>query len=200
MYIISGLTSEQNQLFHQHINDAKAMVRSFYLPSWSSDDLDSLAFEALLYAAMHYDDTRGMKFTTYLFSIISYYIRSPDLLRKVKVLPPAQTVEEGGRKKRIFRQDQPVSLNMPTVDELTLVDLLEDLDLVKVDDDILYKDVLENVKAVLTDREWLIINKIAEGYLKKEVADMIGVTQPRMSTILKSIYEKVAPIVRGIDV
>lgn len=142
------------------------------------DDCYQLASIGLFKASKTFEDGKGAKFQTWAHSHINNEIRNE--LRRTQrhsseMLFIGSTNEDG--------EDTGTSIE----------DFgYEDEGFAQVEDRIVYGKVAEAIKAVLTDREWDILCKIAiDGVEQWKIAEMYGFQQPHVSRIMKGIRRKV---------
>ena len=175
MFLISALNKDQLENFNKHQEDAKAFVRTFPLRSWDNEEKDSLAYDALYYAAEHFNPDKGMSFKSFLYQVVS---------SKYKSL----FVKEKKKKEKEVSIETPV--RGPKGEDIALKDILEDISDVRKSDYLKYLTIDEALHQSLNDKELLILRKASEGYTMAEIAPEIGVTEARISTIIKGIRDK----------
>lgn len=158
----------------------KTQLRRFNL--LNDPDAESLGYEALWSAAESYDEARGYKFSTYatccIYNILGSYIRTKNKKRQLEV----------------------ISYNNPVGDD---DDFLSVLSLVanSVEDTYLNAELKQKIHeaaefiaaGIRSDNQLAIFTVWREsGYLlaEKEVARIVGVSQPYVSQILSTMRAK----------
>jgi len=167
-----------NNLLENNLNLAKsAAIFWSRRTSLDYDDCYQLASIGLLKASRTFEDGKGAKFQTWAHSHINNEIRNE--LRRTQrhsseMFLIGSTNEDG--------EDSGVSIE----------DFgYEDEGFTHVEDRIVYGEVGQVIKSVLTEREWDIVCKIAEGVEQWKIAEIYGFQQPHISRIMKGIRRKV---------
>jgi len=180
--ILAALNEKELKLFNEYMDDAKAIVRSFPTASLlDQGELDSLAYKGLYYAAQNWDPKKGTSFGSYLYTVLNSFRFHKEYLPQT-------------------RQEE-ISLETPVHGtDIAIKEILQDLESVKMDNYILYKNAIEEIKERLDDREWDILNMAAEGYKGYEIAQKYGISAVRVHKILEGIRAKLEDIVEGIGI
>lgn len=71
----SQLTDDQKKLIEENLEFAhKVALKSDFARSLNSDDVIDIATEALVKAAMHFDQKKGVKFTSFAYRVIMNFL------------------------------------------------------------------------------------------------------------------------------
>lgn len=178
----SGDMEARNILIERNLRLVVHIAKK-YSHSHDVDDLISIGSIGLIKAVSTYDNTKGNRFATYAARCIQNEILMH--LRSSKKLQNEVSLEEPiGRDKE--------------GNAISLIDILENEDadtFEKVDLKFRVKQLYENVKNVLTDRERVIIGLrygLGNGKEKtqKEIAKMLNISRSYVSRIEKKAIEK----------
>lgn len=135
------------------------------------DDLFSVGLIGVVKAVNTFKPDKGVKFTTYAASVIRNEILVT--FRKKRIIP-------------IFSLDEPCGLGNGN-----LADFSEMIaDSRRFEEEVIVDMQMKQVLSALNDREKKIISLIMDGKTQYEIADILGLSQSRISRIIKSIYKK----------
>lgn len=187
---------------------AKAVARRFaylrpgLLGHVELQDLEQFALLGLWDAAKTYDRTKSGEFTGYAFRIVP--LRMLDHLRKELPLTRGQVkqinehgymlTDHGERLEphKVVPLDQHVSDS--TDSDITFVDILADTSLLPLDAGLITeadKEIIQGAMTRLPEREEFVLYLIMwEGLSQTVVADMLGVTEGRVSQLIKQAVDR----------
>lgn len=135
------------------------------------EDLYSVGIVGLCKAINGFDASKGVKFNTYAVRAIQYEILKS--FRKKRIIPTISL-------------DEPHKL--ANEDEVSYADMIADNK--SFEEDVLADMQYEEIMNMLLDREQKIISLRMDGKTQKEIAEILCISQPYISRVIKSAYKK----------
>lgn len=151
----------------ENINLVYYMFNKYFKQyQYLKDDLISEGLLALCRAEKYFDETKGIKKSTYLSKAI--YMAMYKYLQKEQ------------------RHDNEVSLynSVPDSEELSFIDMIAAPDV--IDDFLLH----ESVSQMITDQEKQILDLYSKGYSQIEIGEMFNMNRRQVMWIIKRIRKK----------
>lgn len=135
------------------------------------EDLYATGLVGVVKAVNTFNPDRGVKFSTYTTTIIRNEILMT--FRNKRIIPA-------------FSLDE--SCNLGDGEEVSYADMIADDK--RLEDDVIADMQAATMMGFLSDREKKIISLRMSGKTQREIAKILGLHQPRVSRIIKSVYEK----------
>ncbi|MCR2045506.1 sigma-70 family RNA polymerase sigma factor [Anaerosalibacter massiliensis] len=225
------MNEEINKMVEENLNLVPFVVYKKFKVDISKnpdliDEYIGVGNEALIEACQRFDESHGVKFSTYAVSIIwgkiqrfrrdkKNSIRLPRRLQKAgteynrgKALNKdidticketgvkKEDIEEWLRSKGVVNLDTPIRDPKDEGSNTTMLDMLtDDFDVEEsVVEDIKYKEKMEILEKALRPLEFQVVKLVESGiYKQNDLANILGVSQPQVSRILKRLTKLVGP-------
>lgn len=135
------------------------------------DDLFSIGLIGAVKAVNTFDSDKGFTFSAYAAQIIRNEILMS--LKKKRIIPT-------------FSLDEPYDLgNGESVDFSEMI-----ADSSRFEEEVIADIQMERMLSTLSDREKKIVSLSVDGKTQREIAEILGISQPCVSRIIKSIHNK----------